>query len=79
SYINIARTYDRQGDTVRALESYKKAVEAADDMAFTHAELGRYYMKLQRSAEALDQLKQAEKLNPNEPGIAEDMARLQAR
>lgn len=75
-FINNARTYESQGDLDRALNSYKKAVEAADDLAFTHAELGRFYLRTGRNAEALAQLRLAEKLDPAEPGLAEDLARL---
>lgn len=78
-YISVAKTWEVQNDLVRALESFKKAVEAADDLAVTHAELGRFYMRTGRNAEAIEQLKQAQKLNPNEPGVADDLARLQAR
>mgnify|MGYP003887117045 CR=1 FL=1 len=78
-FINNAMTYEAAGDQARALDSFKRAVEAADDQAFTHAALGRYYMRTGRNAEALVQLKQAQHLNPSEPGIGEDLAKLGAK
>jgi tetratricopeptide (TPR) repeat protein len=77
-YIKVAQTWEAKNDLNRALENYLKAVEAADDKGFTHAALGRFYMKVSNNVEAIKQLKLALRLNPDEPRVAEDLARLSA-
>jgi tetratricopeptide (TPR) repeat protein len=78
-YIKLAQTYEAQNELDRAEENYKKARDAADNEAFTHAALGRFYMRTNRNAEAIAELKQAQLLNQSEPNVAEDLAKLGAR
>ena len=78
-YIKLAETYMAQNDLDRAEENFKKARDAADNESFTHAALGRFYMRTNRNGEAIVELKQAQLLNPSEPNVAEDLAKLGAR
>jgi len=76
--IEVARTYEANNEPERALANYQRAVEVADNLAFTHAELGRFYMRTGRNDDAIRELQQARRLNPSEPGVASDLAKLGA-
>ena len=76
--IEVARTYETQNDSAKALATYQRAVETADDLAFTHAELGRFYMRMGQNDRAVEQLQIARRLSPQDAKIGEDLARLGA-
>ncbi len=78
-FIEVARRWEAEGDWEKALDSYQQAVESAPDQAFTHAALGHfYYARLGQNDKAIEHLQKARQLNPNEPGVVEDLAKLGA-
>ena len=75
-YINVAKTWEASKDLIQAELNFKLAVRAADNLAFTHAELGRFYARTDRKPKAVDEFKLALSINPNEPGVAAELEQL---
>jgi tetratricopeptide (TPR) repeat protein len=75
-YIQIAKTWEAKNDLPQAEDNYKLAVRAADNMAFTHVELGRFYVRTDRKARAVEEFKLALTINPNEPNVAAELEQL---
>jgi tetratricopeptide (TPR) repeat protein len=74
--VNVAREYEERGDVDRALIVLRQAIAVEPDNAKGHAELGRFFMRLQRYDDALRALEHAYELDPAEPGVANDLAML---
>lgn len=74
--VMIAREQEQRGDLDAALRTYRQAVIQEPLNAWVHAEYGRFYRRLDRRDEAVDQLRRAYKLDPDEPGVVRDLKEL---
>lgn len=62
---HLAVLYDAQGDSVRSLSEYKKAVEAEPKNPSLLSDFGYYYYERQNQAEAEKLLRKALEIDPN--------------
>jgi tetratricopeptide (TPR) repeat protein len=69
--IFLAHELEERNDPDAALLRYRQAVAMEPANAFAHAELGRFYTRINRRTEAVQQLRAAYNLNPAEPGVVE--------
>ncbi len=76
--IDQARRAETQNDLDEALRLYQHATEVDATLPYPFAELGRYYMRIGQNDQAIEALKKAQSLNPNEPGVQADLAKLGA-
>lgn len=72
------RQYAQSGDVDKAQLSFKQAVSMEENNPAAHAELGLFYMRCGRDAEAIASLQRAYQLNPGAPGVLAALARLGA-
>jgi tetratricopeptide (TPR) repeat protein len=76
--IFLARELEERADPDGALLRYRQAVELEPGSAYAHAELGRFYVRIGRKAEARDALLTAYRLDPTEPGVLDALRELGA-
>ncbi|MCG3181525.1 MAG: hypothetical protein BIFFINMI_03921 [Phycisphaerae bacterium] len=74
--VRMAEEYARQSQQNEAERRFQEAIAVDGNLAFPHAALGRYYLQTGRNDLAKDELKRALQLNPDEPGVKADLARL---
>jgi len=67
--IFLARELEQRHDPDAALLRYRQAVELEPASAYTHAELGRFYVRIGQKEEAREALMAAYRLDPAEPGV----------
>lgn len=67
------------GAAERALAHFRRTAELAPDWFEPHAELGRLYQSLERTAPAIAAYEQAWKIRPGSPGVAYNLALLWRR
>ena len=72
--IRVAQEYEEHGDVDRALVIFRQAIAVEPGNALAHAELGRFFIRMHRYADALTALEEAYRLDPAEPGVAADLA-----
>ncbi|MBN1342077.1 MAG: tetratricopeptide repeat protein [Phycisphaerae bacterium] len=67
--ITLAQQYEQAGDFDNALLTYRQAVAIEPLNAWAHAECGRFYKRIDRRKDAVDELTRAYRLNPQESGV----------
>ncbi len=70
----VAREYELRGDFDRALVTYRQAIAVEPSNPLAHAELGRFFIRVERYGDAAVALERAYGLSPAEPGVATDLA-----
>ncbi|HWL95684.1 MAG TPA: tetratricopeptide repeat protein [Phycisphaerae bacterium] len=73
-----AQQYSSSGDLDNAQLSLQKAVAVDENNAIAHAELGRFYLRLNNREQAIDHLRRAYEINPGIPGVFEALLDLGA-
>lgn len=73
-----AQQYSSTGDLDNAQLCLKKAVAVEENNAVAHAELGRFYLRLNNRDAAITSLRRAYELNPGIPGVFEALLDLGA-
>jgi tetratricopeptide (TPR) repeat protein len=70
----MARLYDNQKDSTKAIEFYQKAIDAAPGTAEAYAELGNIYARSGNLKNAKDELRKAVNLQPKNRGFRASLA-----
>ncbi len=73
-----AQQYSSSGDLDNAQLCLKKAVAVDENNAVAHAEMGRFYLRLDNRDAAISSLRRAYQLNPGIPGVFEALLDLGA-
>lgn len=73
------RQYSQAGDMDHAQLTFEQAVAMEPKNAAAHAELGLFYMRCENPSAAIRSLKEAYRLNPGAPGVAEALIHLGAK
>jgi len=74
--VMLARQYEERGDHDNALLAYRQAVIVEPLNAWAHAELGRFYRRLNRRQDAVASLTRAYRIDPREDRVAADLKAL---
>ena len=78
AYNNAASVYLAMKDLAAAEASYKKAIEIDRSNYYAYGNLGTIYANQGKFDEAVSLWQAALQLNPNAPGMRENLARLEA-
>lgn len=78
SLILQSRQYSSVGDLDNAQLSLEKAVAVEPDNAIPHAEIGRFYLRMNNREKAITHLQRAYELNPGVPGVFQALIELGA-
>ncbi len=65
----LAHELEERGDLDGALLRYRQAVAMEEQSPSAHAELGKFFYRQKRLDEAVEHLRTAYRLNPNEPDV----------
>jgi len=76
--IMVARAHEERGDYDNALLAYRQAIAVEPLNAWAHAELGRFYKRLNQNDKAIAELTRAYRIKPNEAGVALELKALGA-
>jgi tetratricopeptide (TPR) repeat protein len=72
--VNVAVQLEQRGDVDAALTKYRQAIAIEPDSALAYAEMGRFFVRMGRTDDGVEALETAYRLNPSEPGVANDLS-----
>jgi len=72
----LGNEYRERGDYDNALRCYKLALSTSPDSARAYSAMGQLYLRVGDRELAMDALRRAYELNAQEPGVTDELARL---
>ena len=72
--VNVAVQLEQRGDVDAALTRYRQAIAIEPSSALAYAEMGRFFVRMGRTEDGIEALETAYRLNPSEPGVANDLS-----
>lgn len=76
--ILLAKEYEQRGDYDNALNHYRQAIAIEPLNGVAHAELGKFYLRINRKDDAASSLSRAYRLKPDLPGVVAQLKALGA-